>query len=376
MNSAWKKRKQFDALAHALALLCLLPACEDGPPAGPDPGSGPGTPQRPPLGMPIQAPAGEWTWIDFPDAVCDDGSSTGIGVSLNGSKNLLVFLTGGGACWDQSTCLVFKTAVQGPFQKAQFDKLRPALPGTILDRSADNPFRDFNLVYVPYCTGDVHGGDAVATYGFAGSERKYYHKGRANFVAFLKRLAATVPSPERVVLTGSSAGGFGTVINYDVFRTYFPTGKAYMLDDSGPAFRGDGIPALLRMGWYKAWNLDQTLGPICPGCADDLSALIPALAARYPGDRGGLLSYTQDKTIRGYFLKQPAEFEMGLYDLAHAVLDPQPNIRYYFKTGENHTFLIAPGKTDSEGVRLFDWITQMVTDDPAWTSVAPPSSQP
>ncbi len=37
----------------------------------------------PALGEPLMAPAKMWTWIDFPDSVCDDGSPTGIGVNLS-----------------------------------------------------------------------------------------------------------------------------------------------------------------------------------------------------------------------------------------------------------------------------------------------------
>src|SRR5690349_6763166 len=57
-------------------------------------------PDLSPPGTPITAPPGQWTWVDFPDAVCDDNSPTGIGVNLANNKNLLVYFEGGGACWD------------------------------------------------------------------------------------------------------------------------------------------------------------------------------------------------------------------------------------------------------------------------------------
>src|SRR4051794_25698091 len=72
---------------------------------------------QPPLGMAIDAPKGTWTWVDFPDSYCDDGSHTGIGIKKTDSKNLLVFMNGGGACWDYLTCFQLNTAVKGPFGK-------------------------------------------------------------------------------------------------------------------------------------------------------------------------------------------------------------------------------------------------------------------
>ena len=41
----------------------------------------------------------------------------------------------------------------------------PAAGGGLLDlERADNPFRDYSVVFIPVCTGDVHIGDNVHTY--------------------------------------------------------------------------------------------------------------------------------------------------------------------------------------------------------------------
>src|SRR5438128_1351071 len=76
----------------------------------------------PPLGAPLAVPADQWTWVDFPDAFCDDGSATGLGVyNSSASSNLLVFLNGGGACWDYLTCYQLNAAAHGPIDKTRFD---------------------------------------------------------------------------------------------------------------------------------------------------------------------------------------------------------------------------------------------------------------
>lgn len=327
---------------------------------------------RPPLGAPITVPKNTWTWVDFPTAVCDDGSPTGIGVNANDGKNLLIFLNGGGACWDYLTCAVLNTSSHGPFGKPQFDGMRGGLPGSVLDRSAANPFGDFNLVFVPYCTGDVHSGDAVQDYDWFGQKKTIHHKGRPNLVAFLSRLAATFPTAEKVIVSGSSAGGFGAAASYDLVHPYFPTSRLYLLDDSGPTFVGDGIPKDLRAAWYKSWNLGKSFGALCPTCDSDLSGLITALIRKYPTERMALLSYTEDQVIRNFYGAQtPQAFKANLYDLADKRLSAHPLARYYFVTGDSHTFLGAPGKTTAQGVPLSDWLRQFVTDDPAWMSTRP-----
>ena len=134
-------------LAFAGMLLALA-ACGEGssPPDPVVPGPYDGTP---PLGAPIApadaAPipnAGDWTWVPFPDTTCTDAtggppsgayefstSSTGLAISWGdaGNTDVVVFLQGGGACWDFFSCggaasfNVPKTAATGPFGPTEFE---------------------------------------------------------------------------------------------------------------------------------------------------------------------------------------------------------------------------------------------------------------
>lgn len=359
------------ATSLALALATTVSGCKSNPsttegPAPPDLAT-----PRPPLGPPIQAPMNTWTWVDFPNAVCDDGTPTGIGVNWSGSEDLLIFLNGGGACWDYLTCVQFNTSSHGPFGSAQFAAVVQGTPGSILDRAAQNPMGSYNMVFVPYCTGDLHGGDNVATYASNGSTRTIHHKGRANLIAFLSRLAATFPAPRKLVLSGSSAGGYGSTIAYDLFHGYFSSSKLYQLNDSGPLLLGDAVPQILRDSWYASWGLDKWLPALCPDCKQDLSLLIPALASTYSAERFALLSYDQDNVIRAYLQQTGPQFQTNLNAMATVRYDLLPRTRYYFVSGSNHTFLGKPGTVIAQGVPLWNWLTQFVEDDPAWTSTKP-----
>jgi hypothetical protein len=362
----------------ALPLLLRLAAtallgCGGG--SSPDPTSPP-PPQNPPLtptyGEPINAQKNAWTWIDFPDSACEDGSPTGIAVNPSDSKNLLVFMNGGGACWNYLTCYQLNTATRGPFGTAQFEVLASQLGGSILDRNTpNNPFADWNLVFVPYCTGDVHAGDNVVEYKDSnGAARTYRHVGRANITAYLKRLGATF-SPEKLVVSGSSAGGFGAAFDYDLFRLYFPNIRGYLVNDSGPVLKGDALSPALRTAWYQSWRLDKALDPVCPECRNDLSQATNSIAQRFPNDRLALLSSTQDQVIRSYFMLSASSFEASLNTMLTDVLDPQPNFRYYVVPGQFHTFLGNPDQTPTQGVKLTDWLGKMVQDDAGWKSLKP-----
>lgn len=331
----------------------------------------------PPEGDPIVAPRGQWTWVDFPDSTCNEGTPTGLGVNWSDSKNLLIYLMGGGACWDYATCYVVNIATKGPIRQQEFEGLvsRGALRGTILDRDLATPFRDWNLVFVPYCTGDVHSGDNDAVYEGAGQRQTWRHRGRANLVAYLRRLKATFPALDRLVLTGSSAGGYGAALNHDLVRRSWPTAaQAHLIDDCGPVLIGDEIPRVLRDAWYTNWRLDRSLGELCPECRDDMSKVVGRLSALYPRDRLSLLAFTQDRVIRTYLGgRSAAEFEAAMNRLASQVLDPLPNVRYFYIRSESHVMLFNPAAHASQGVRLLDWIGQQVGGDAAWRSVRPPS---
>ena len=322
---------------------------------------------------PLTGPTNTWTWIDIPGMGCDDRSGTGVAINPmpagGGPGALFIYFMGGGACWDASTCFVLNTAVHGPFGKAQWDAAAPGLAHPLDRARAANPFRDASYVFVPYCTGDLHAGNNVATYAAPGP-RMFAHVGRRNVEALLPRLRATWPSPGRVVISGSSAGGFGATLNYDLIRRAYPGAEVALVDDAGPLLEGDGIPADERTAWYANWRLGDVVDPLCADCRADLSKLYPALVAKYPTDRMALLTSLQDSVVRAYVLiPTGADFERRLRATITDRLAPTETFRTFAIPGESHTLLGAPDTTTSGGITLEVWLGQMLTGSPAWSAV-------
>jgi hypothetical protein len=323
---------------------------------------------------PITTPEYTWSWEDVSGTTCDEGTPTGMGANLNeSSKDLLIFFNGGGACWDANTCLQLNTSAHGPFTKAQFDALSARLSNSIFDRQlANNPFKDWNLFFLPYCTGDLHIGNAEVVYTTGSTSKTFHHKGRANTEAFLARIAATVPAPSRVVVTGSSAGGFGAALNYELVRSHFPDAEVFLLDDSGPLLKNNAIAQQLRDAWAQAWNYNAVLDAIDPAVKNDFSALYTVLSRKYPQDRMALLSSQQDQVIRQYVGLSGPAFQSALQELQSTVIDPLPNTRYFVTAGQAHTLLLNPASQSSQGVAFMDWLNQMMNEsDPTWMSVQP-----
>jgi hypothetical protein len=347
---------------------------------GPDAGAKPSSdasgdePDSEPAGEPLTGLAsGAWNWVDFPDSACDDGSPTGIAVNPGTSGDLVIFLNGGGACWDYLTCCVLEIATRGPFGAAQFDGLRSgALAGSILDRSLPgNPLRDATLVFVPYCTGDLHAGENVITYEGNGVERIFRHVGRANVRAYLRRIAATWPAPARLVVSGASGGGYGAFLDYDQIRSRFPESQAFLIDDSGPPLGPGAAPTAILEAGVAHWGLDSLLDPLCgEPCHESFATALRVLARKYPADRLAFLSSLRDKIISNYYLLDGARFEQELLRTSAEVLAPLPNVQFFFIPGDNHVMLTKPANF-SQGIPLLQWLSQQLSGDAGWASQKP-----
>ncbi len=333
-----------------------------------------------------------WTWIPVAGAVCSDGSPTGVAVETPAtpSGDLLVFLMGGGACWDTLTCFTLGIATPGPFGASQMQqRISQLAPGSIFDRSvASNPYKDFTYVFVPYCTGDVHTGDKVGTAGsgaFVGAPHDWHFKGRVNLAADFAWMDANLGVPSSLVVAGSSAGGFGSLHAFDLARTTWPAAKGYLVDDSGPPI--SAIPSATIAAWVLAWDIGGAMPAACGplDCLTDLSRVFTALQTTYPKDRMALLSSTQDATIRSFFgtftttypyvtPMDATTFESSLRSLAGAIEDATPpgETHAFLVTGTSHTMLGAPANFTSQGTGLWTWLGQQVNDDAAWSAAIPP----
>jgi hypothetical protein len=330
-------------------------------------------------GKPSAEPA--FAFAAVPGMACADGSATGIGVS-RGTSDVLLFLDGGGACWDACHC----EASPGPFGPEQLALGQAgALAGTILDRTlAGNPFVRFTMVFVPYCTGDVHAGDAVQAYPAMGATcaatGTWRHHGHRNLGAALAWVDANLPRPTRIVVAGSSAGGFGSLLAYDLVRARWPDGSippvtAALLDDSGPTFEPatvdtPGLSPTLTSAWWDSWGLDSTVTPVCPTCSGDLSTIWSTLSARYPSDRFALLSTTNDPTIEGFFELLPQDFGTALGALA-ADLDAPPKMASFRSATPGHALLASPATYRAGTTPLLSWLDPIAVGTGAFVSAGP-----
>lgn len=291
-------------------------------------------------------------------------------MNLGTSRDLVIYFAGGGACWDALTCETLQTATSGPFGSTQLAATTSAFGGSIFDRTlAGSPFASANFVYVPYCTGDEHGGNNTVTYATNSGSTQYHHAGRANFAEDLTRLALRFAAPTKVIVIGSSTGGYGALFNYDSIRKTWPATASYLIDDSGSPLEANVTPQSIWALEFSNWNIGALLDPLC-ACRMAWSPALAAIAAKYPSDRMSLLSYEQDSVLPSYYEISESQFNTALNALVTDVIAPTSNVKYYFVPGSGHVLLFNPASYD-QGVNLVTWLGQQVGNNAAWTSQHP-----
>lgn len=327
---------------------------------------------------PLDTPKLKWTYVEVPGTICMNGETAGFGVSLNpDSKNVMIYLEGGGACFND---LCDFSAFSIPFI--------PPPDGIFNRNNPGNPVKDWSMVYVPYCTGDIHGGDKDTELG---GKLRYFH-GYRNIGKYLEQWVPTFADAENVLLTGISAGGFGAGLNAArVADAFGPNHQMIVIDDSGPPLSSAVIAPCLQQTFRSVWGLDQTIiaecGADCPNKDDFASGTLDHVLKAYPNVRFGLFSNTADLVIRtfmgfgwgngkhnkcdGVATSVPADvYEDGLLALrsAHASRAStyyigQSHIGYNF--GQNHTVLRSPSfwTTIIDGVQVSDWVGDVINGD-------------
>lgn len=323
-------------------------------------------------GAVIEAADKKWTYIEFPDTQCRDGSKAGIAVSKNSaSKKLMIFLEGGGACFDAQTCLA---------NPANVGRQTAEKTTGVFDRAnSNNPVRDWNIVYVPYCTGDTHAGDN-AGFNVPGVGPQQF-VGYANMKKFLDRVVPTFQDATDVLLTGVSAGGFGAAQNAVLVQRAFSRVKVKAIDDSGPPLSKLAIPECLQDIWRKSWGLDKTFladcGASCPNPKDYAQDYGLFLAKTFSDRSSGLIEAAQDGIISGFFgigannctgillltAVPGATFQKELLAFREKV-KPYSSFSTYIPAGTQHTWLSSASFYTGAvgGTKLVDWFGKIIND--------------
>ena len=314
-----------------------------------------------PTDTPVVAPT--WETVDAPsDCMCADGSAFHFYLREASPTKVLFYLEGGGACFSGDMC----KPGSGTYSEniSPVSKLEDS-PGIFDFANPENPFADYSVVYVPYCTGDVHAGNITKDYGNGVVTQ---HKGFVNASNALDTMIKRFPNTTQLVVAGSSAGSFPTPVFAGIAGDRLPNADLKVFADSSGA-----VPD--AMGFVIGnWGTLETLPdwPEIEGLTVD--KFTPAYtfikaAEHNPKIRFARHDFAFDNVLSSFARMaglSPDDLVSVMRTNEAKVEATGVNVANWISPGDDHTIAVRDEFYTEEmnGVRFVDWFTAFMNDSP------------
>lgn len=330
-------------------------------------------------------PAGEWSQIATGgDTMCmyDTEYSFFVRPAPQPTQKLMIYFQGGGACWDGFTC-----GAIGQFA-SRYEVPDIAGVGELIGGSGffdyenpDNPVADYNAVFVPYCTGDVHGGDAVVTFdvpseqlGVDFDEITVHFNGYNNSQAVLNWVYDNFAEPEQVFVTGCSAGGYGATLNAPYVMEHYADVPVIHMADAAVGVTPDYWTGLTTWAFENLGFLPE----INPDTFN--TDYMAALAELYPNNIVSQYTTYMDQVQVGFygiqtgvfldasnFLPMAVEWGAGAEERLNSLNEANENFYSYLAGGMVHCITPLPEfyEYEVEGVSVSAWVADLLDGDTA-----------
>ncbi|MHB9033480.1 MAG: pectin acetylesterase-family hydrolase [Anaerolineae bacterium] len=188
--------------------------------------------------------AHRWYRLPLPReaARCSDGSAYSIYLKKGSGNKLVVFFSGGGMSWNAYTAArpyTLRRILTGDiYYYPRVSRYQELLRGgMMLPGDKRNPFKDWNILYIPYASADLHTGDARFPYrDLRGREKVLYHEGVRNVAAALAAAQPIFGPPEQLLIAGDSAGAISCLAQAPNVLRHFPCARVAVYSDSGQLY--------------------------------------------------------------------------------------------------------------------------------------------
>lgn len=327
-------------------------------------------------------------------------------------KKLMVYFDGGGVCWDSNTCVTGQQT-RLPAYVAELPKTLPK-QGLFDTANRNNPYRNWSMAVIPYCTGDIHWGSKDQDYtdftgavtGVPGGTVTLHHRGFDNFLYvrdwLIQRYAGNDHGPfkrhaereknavKKILVTGSSAGGYGAMFAYPHLKRAFPNAEGYMMADGSAGVVSETLLQEALRQPDERWGAENNLVTAIPemnGIFNLPTELLvqnfySALADHYPQDR-----FSQYTTLFDFLQALFYNISLNQNNIpAWAAVSPQvygawsnqavskalqtsvhPNYRFYIAKGCNHTVLRFNddfyNTQSTQGVSFLSWFKALTQEE-------------
>ena len=337
---------------------------------------------RPAVPVPAR---GVWTQVVLDSATwgtkCGNGSDYAFWMRLApaGSplERVAVDLQGGGVCVFESDC----NSVPASLYTATDDPQPTS--GMLSTNPAVNPFSDWTMLFLPYCTQDVHiGAGVLQTFPSISIERYGGVNVRASLRYLRDVLAGAMgdddalgyrPDRMHVLFGGESAGAFGVDFNYHYVLDDLRWAHTTAVPDAGLGLDNGQLLGVAGLGLIagSAWQTQPLQPPYCHASNCAVGPILEAATAprlkAVPEQQILNVSNQVDSTqVSTTFFPSTASWISALR-ASYCDLQGSNGIRYWLpaQTASFHTILTVGsrwGTVTADGVTVRDFLAGAVAD--------------
>jgi hypothetical protein len=338
------------------------------------------------IGVPLTEPSEEWTaaqdacqpvlndeapedtsaagWervVPGGDCQCADGSEFSFWVREANPQKVVFYLQDGGVCFSAETCAPDSDLYQSTIDEGPGDER-----GIFDFGDERNPFADYSVVFVPYCTGDVHLGDTTTEYE---PGLTIQHKGYVNGSAALDRLGASFPDASDVVVVGESAGSVAAPLYGALVSDRLPDARVTVLADGSGSY--PDVPRVneLIADWGFGDVAPEWLEKAGPAGEQWTPPNLFIQSGRHDHDIVfARHDYAYDENQQSWYpiVGVPADDLLSLIDSNETQIESAGvNLSSYVAPGDDHTVL-RDGRFYTEtvnGESVVDWVTRLVAGE-------------
>lgn len=201
----------------------------------------------------------KWYEVDTPGAVSADGTLWHGFMKVGSEKKVIINFFGGGCSVDEYSAARGYTAMpEGGFYSDTFSQGMYAMAGCMSmfgmgNKAKKNPFRNWSMICVPYSTGDFHAGCGDVEYtALTGEKKTLYHHGLMNYKSLMKEALKYLDANQidSVLVTGGSAGGFGSALLADMTFDYFPNASQLTVAVDGGLMNNEKWHDIAEERWH------------------------------------------------------------------------------------------------------------------------------
>ena len=305
------------------------------------------------------------------NTMCARGEEFSFFVHPGTVDNIIIDYIGGGACWNSYTCSKDTATFVDSVDYVK-ERQRKGLEGFYDKSNPHNPIKDWHHIVIPYCTGDIHWGNNDKRYTDEnGQTFNIRHRGAINAKSVLNWIKHSYQSPKKILVTGCSAGAYGSIYWLPHITKHFNRSSTYQLADSGAGIVTKTFFGESFSNWKATDQAVSWIPEIDPNRMNwnnlTLHDLYKAIGHYYPTVSLSQYSAAQD-TIQKFFYEimggNPELWSKKLLASFNLIDNSTENFNFFRSHGENHCILPYDEfyTNTTSGTSFLSWFTNYIND--------------